>query len=115
MILQFYVYIFVRVWTTEKDFDSTNLTYAGKGWSQETVLSYYYNPKDKTYSVIKNHVWLNQPGADGKTHNGLAQLPVEQYKPEGTTLKTFRTYEGAKQFYEQAKKDNDNSVVFTNK
>ena len=54
-------------WTTEKDFDSTKLTYAGKGWSQETVLSYYYNPKDKTYSVIKNHVWLNQPGADGKT------------------------------------------------
>lgn len=102
-------------WTTEKDFDSTELTYAGKGWSQETVLSYYYNPKDKKYSVIKNHVWLNQPGADGKTHNGLAQLPVEQYKPEGTTLKTFDTYEDAKQFYEQAKKDNDNSVVFTNK
>ena len=50
-----------------------------------------------------------------KLNNGLAQLPVEQYKPKGTTLKTFDTYEDAKQFYEQAKKDNDNSVVFTNK
>lgn len=99
-------------WTTEKDFDSTKLTYAGKGWSQETVLSYYYNPKDKTYSVIKNHVWLNQPGADGKTHNGLAQLPVEQYKPEGTTVATYSTYAEAQQAYETAKRNNNNSVVF---
>ena len=90
-------------WTTEKDFDSTNLTDEGKGWSKETVLSYYYNPKDKTYSVIKNHVWLDQPGADGKTHNGLAQLPVEYGKPEGTLLGTSSTYEGAKKIYEDAK------------
>ncbi|MEE0414908.1 MAG: hypothetical protein UDM29_07520 [Dialister sp.] len=53
-------------WTTEKDFDSTKLTYEGKGWSQEPVLSYYYDPKAKQYSVIKNRVWLNQPGADRK-------------------------------------------------
>lgn len=99
-------------WTTEKDFDSKPLTKAGIGWSQENVLSYYYNLKDKTYSVIKNHVWLNQPGADGKTHNGLAQLPVEQYKPKGTTVATYSTYAEAQQAYEQEKKANNNSVVF---
>ena len=99
-------------WTTEKNFDSTKLTYEGRGWSKETVLSYYYDPKAKTYSVIENRAWLNQPGFDGQKHNGLAQLKSEYYKPEGTTLKTFPTYEEAKQFYEQAKKDNNNSVVF---
>ena len=99
-------------WTTEKDFDSTKLTYEGKGWSQEPVLSYYYDPKAKQYSVIKNRVWLNQPGADRKTHNGLAQLPVEYGKPAGTTLATCSTYAEAQQAYEKAKKDNNNSVVF---
>ena len=110
----------VLYWTTE-NLDSVQLTKhanaPGKNWSEETVLSYRYDRNDKQhpYSVIKNHVWLDQPGADGNNHKGLAQLKGEYNKPEGTTLKTFRTYEGAKQFYEQAKKDNDNSVVFTNK
>ena len=108
----------VLYWTTE-NLDSVSLTpnanTAGNNWSKQTVLSYRYDRDTGTYSVIKNHVWLDQPGADGNNHKGLAQLKGEYNKPEGTTLKTFRTYEGAKQFYEQAKKDNDNSVVFTNK
>lgn len=108
----------VLYWTTE-DLDSVTLTpnanTPGNNWSKQTVLSYRYDRDTGTYSVIKNHVWLDQPGADGSNHKGLAQLKGEYNKPEGTTLKTFRTYEGAKQFYEQAKKDNDNSVVFTNK
>lgn len=105
----------VLYWTTEKDFDSAELTYEGKGWSKQTVLSYRYDPnaKDNKYSVIENRVWLNQPGADGKNHNGLAQLHDGEYgKPEGTTLKTFGTYEEAKQFYETKKRNNNNSVVF---
>lgn len=108
----------VLYWTTE-NLDSVPLTpkanTPGNNWSKETVLSYRYDRDTGTYSVIKNHVWLDQPGADGQKHNGLAQLSGEYHKPEGTTLKTFHTYEDAKQFYEQAKKDNDNSVVFTNK
>lgn len=91
-------------WTTEKDFDSTKLTYDGRGWSQETVLSYYYDPKNKTYSVIENRAWLNQPGADKQTHNGLAQLPAEHRKPAGTTLGTYGTYEAAQQRYNEVKK-----------
>lgn len=104
----------VLYWTTE-DLDNVKLHNKGGHLSQETVLSYRYDTNTKQYSVIKNHVWLDQLGADGNTHKGLAQLKGEYSKPEGTTLKTFDTYENAKQFYEQAKKDNDNSVVFTNK
>lgn len=100
-------------WTTEKNFDSIELTPEGRGWSQENVLSYYYDPKAKQYSVIKNRVWLNQPGADGKTHNGLAQLPGEHNKPAGEKIgPSYSTYAEAQRAYEQAKKDNDNSVVF---
>lgn len=90
-------------WTTEEDFDSKQLTKEGKGWSQETVLSYYYDPKDKTYSVIENRAWLEQLGADKKTHNGLAQLPVEHQKPAGNVLGTYRTYEAAQQRYNEVK------------
>lgn len=107
----------VLYWTTE-NLDSVNLdrhaNAPGKNWSEQTVLSYRYDRNDKQnpYSVIKNHVWLDQPGADGNNHKGLAQLKGEYDKPEGTTLKTFRTYEEAKQFYETEKRNNNNSVVF---
>lgn len=92
-------------WTTE-NLDSVTLKKDPNGnWSKETVLSYRYDPnaKDKKYSVIENRVWLGQPGDDGKTHNGLAQLPVEFHKPEGKTLGTFSTYEEAQKKYNEVK------------
>lgn len=105
----------VLYWTTE-NLDSVPLkrkdNTQGNNWSQETVLSYRYDRDTGTYSVIKNHVWLDQPGFDGQKHNGLAQLKEEYRKPAGTTLKTFDTYEKAKQFYETEKRNNNNSVVF---
>lgn len=105
----------VLYWTTE-DLDNVKLNNKGGHLSQETVLSYRYDTNTKQYSVIKNHVWLDQLGADGNTHKGLAQLPVEYGKPAGTTLgPSYSTYAEAQQAYEQAKKDNNNSVVFTNK
>ena len=108
----------VLYWTTE-ELDSVTLTpnakTSGNNWSKETVLSYRYDRNDKQnpYWVIKNHVWLDQPGADKKTHKGLAQLKGEYTKPAGTPLgPSYSTYAEAKQAYEQAKKDNNNSVVF---
>lgn len=98
-------------WTTEKDFDSNE----GKGLSKETVLSYYYDPNAKQYLVIKNRVWLGQPGADGKNHKGLARLPVEYGKPAAEIVGSpsgYSTYAEAQQAYEKAKRDNNNSVVF---
>lgn len=109
----------VLYWTTE-NLDSVQLTKhanaPGKNWSEETVLSYRYDRDTGTYSVIKNHVWLDQPGADGKTHKGLAQLSGEYNKPAGEKIgPSYHTYAEAQQAYEQAKKANNNSVVFTNK
>lgn len=109
----------VLYWTTE-DLDSVNLTKhavaSGSDWSEETVLSYRYDRDTGTYSVIKNHVWLDQPGADKKTHKGLAQLSGEYNKPAGEKIgPSYHTYAEAQQAYEQAKKANNNSVVFTNK
>ena len=106
----------VLYWTTE-ELDSVTLTpnakTSGNNWSKETVLSYRYDRDTGKYSVIKNHVWLDQPGADKKTHKGLAQLKGEYTKPAGTPLgPSYSTYAEAKQAYEQAKKDNNNSVVF---
>lgn len=103
----------VLYWTTEKDFDRANLNDMGGHLSKETVLSYRYDTNTKQYSVIKNHVWLDQLGADGqKTHHGLAQLKGEYHKPEGTTLGTFGTYAEAQRAYETEKRKNNNSVVF---
>lgn len=99
-------------WTTEEDFDSKPLTQEGKGWSKQTVLSYYYNPKDKTYSVIENRAWPGQPGADKKTHNGLAQLPVEHQKPAGNVLGTYRTYEEAQKKYNEVKAQQGDNYIY---
>lgn len=96
-------------WTTE-ELDSVTLTpnadTQGNNWSKETVLSYRYDPNDKQnpYSVIKNHVWLDQPGADGNNHKGLAQLKGEYNKPAGTIVGKYSTYEEARQAYETEKR-----------
>ena len=104
-------------WTTE-DLDSAKLTYdandKGRGWSKETVLSYRYDTKTGKYSVIENRAWLYQLGADGqKTHNGLAQLPVEYGKPEGTTLGEYSTYEDAKKKYNEVKAQHGGNYIYT--
>lgn len=99
----------VLYWTTE-NLDSVTLTpndnTSGNNWSKETVLSYRYDPNDKQnpYSVIKNHVWLDQPGADGNNHKGLAQLSREYNKPAGTIVGKYSTYEEARQAYETEKR-----------
>lgn len=107
----------VLYWTTE-DLDSAKLKYdandKGKGWSKETVLSYRYDTKTGKYSVIENRAWRYQLGADGqKTHNGLAQLPVEYGKPEGTTLGTYPTYEEAQQRYNAVKAQHGGKYIYT--
>lgn len=91
----------VLYWTTE-DLDH-ELDEKGTGFSNKTVLSYRYDSNTREYSVIENRVWKNQPGADKQPHNGLAQLPVEYGKPEGTTLGTYSTYEEAQKKYKEVK------------
>ena len=99
-------------WTTEKDFDSAKLKSEGIGWSKETVLSYRYDTKTGQYSVIENRAWLNQIGADGQKHNGLAQQPIEYGKPAGTTLGTYSTYEEAKKKYNEVKEQHGGNYIY---
>ena len=100
-------------WTTEKDFDSAELTYEGKGWSKKTVLSYRYDPKDKTYSVIENRAWVNQIGHDGKfNHNALAQAPSEYQKPPANVLGTYGTYEEAQKKYNEVKTKHEGNYIY---
>lgn len=107
----------VLYWTTE-ELDSVTLTLnantQGNNWSKETVLSYRYDPnaKDKKYSVIENHVWLGQPGADKKTHNGLAQLPYEYGKPKGNVLGSYSTYEEAQKKYNEVKTAHEGKYIY---
>ena len=106
----------VLYWTTE-ELDSVTLTpnanTPGNNWSKETVLSYCYDRDTGTYSVIKNHVWLDQPGADKqKTHKGLAQLSGEYSKPAGEKIETFGTYAEAQQKYKELTKNG--GYIYTN-
>lgn len=92
-------------WTTE-DLKSAELHAEGENpYSQETVLSYRYNPSTGEYSVIENRAWVNQIGRDGKSnHNALAQAPGEYQKPPANVLGTYETYEAAQQRYNEVKK-----------
>lgn len=101
-------------WTTEKDFDSVTLNKDEKGWwSEKTVLSYRYDTKTGKYWVIENRAWPNQYGSDGKTHNGLAQQPVEQGKPAGTTLGgPYDTYEKAQEKYNEVKAAHGGNYIY---
>ena len=107
----------VLYWTTEKDFDSAELTKdanaRGDGWSEQTVLSYRYDKNTGMYSVIENRAWLNQLGYDRqKTHNGLAQLSAEYDKPKGNVLGSYSTYEEAQEAYKKAKADHEGQYIY---
>lgn len=99
-------------WTTEDL--SSGLTPEGRtGYSQQTVLSYRYDPSTGEYSVIENRAWVNQIGQDGyRKHNALAQLPFEHGKPEGKVLGTYRTYEAAQEKYNEVKTAHEGKYIY---
>lgn len=101
----------VLYWTTE-DLDH-ELDEKGTGFSNKTVLSYRYDSNTGKYSVIENRVWKNQPGADGRPHNGLAQLPYEYGKPAGTKFGPFSTYEEAQKAYKDLKAEHGGNYIYT--
>ena len=99
-------------WTTEDL--SSGLTPEGKAeYSQQTVLSYRYDPSKGEYSVIENRAWVNQIGRDGeRTHNALAQAPAEFGKPAANVLGTYKTYEAAQQRYNEVKKAHGGNYIY---
>lgn len=99
-------------WTTEDL--SSGLTPEGKkGYSQQTVLSYRYDPSTGKYSVIENRAWVNQIGRDGKfNHNALAQAPAEFGKPPATVFGPFITYEEAQKKYNEVKAAHEEKYIY---
>ena len=98
-------------WSTE-DLSNAQLTESPDNYSNESVLSYYYD--GSSYYVMKNRVWMDQ-----KQYNhgqpGLASKGREYGKPAAEIVGSpsgYSTYEEAKQAYEKEKRGNDNSVVF---
>lgn len=100
-------------WTTE-DLSSSTLTHEGNNtYSQETVLSYRYDPSTGQYSVIENRAFVNQIGRDWKVnHNALAQAPSEYGKPEANVLGTFSTYEEAQKKYKEVKAQQGGNYIY---
>lgn len=100
-------------WSTE-DLSKASLTGSPDNYSNESVLSYYYD--GSSYYVMKNRVWMDQKQYnDGQP--ALASKGSEYGKPAAEIVGSpsgYSTYAEAQQAYEQAKKDNNHSVVFTN-
>ena len=98
-------------WSTE-DLSKASLTGSPDNYSNESVLSYYYD--GSSYYVMKNRVWMDQ-----KQYNhgqpALASKGREYGKPAAEIVGSpsgYSTYAEAQQAYETAKRGNDNSVVF---
>ena len=103
-------------WTTE-DLKSAELHREGNNdYSQETVLSYRYDPSTGQYSVIENRAWLKQIGRPDWTfsHNALAQAPAENGKPPATVFGPYNTYEEAQKAYNDLK-DKNGGYIYTKK
>ena len=98
-------------WSTE-DLSKAQLTGSPDNYSNESVLSYYYD--GSSYYVMKNRVWMDQKQYnDGQP--ALASKGREYGKPAAEIVGSpsgYSTYAEAQQAYETAKRGNGNSVVF---
>lgn len=98
-------------WSTE-NLSKASLTGSPDNYSNESVLSYYYD--GSSYYVMKNRVWMDQKQYnDGQP--ALASKGREYGKPAAEIVGSpsgYSTYAEAQQAYETAKRGNGNSVVF---
>lgn len=100
-------------WSTE-DLSNAQLTSSDKNYSNESVLSYFYDGSN--YYVVKNRVWMDQ-----KLYNneqpGLASKGIEYGKPAADIVGNasgYRTYAEAQQAYKDAFSANHGSYIFQN-
>lgn len=100
-------------WSTE-DLSKASLTASPENYSNESVLSYYYD--GSSYYVMKNRVWMDQKQYQyNHGQPGLASKGIEYGKPAAEIVGSpsgYSTYAEAQQAYEKEKIGNDNSVVF---
>lgn len=102
-------------WSTE-DLSNAQLTTASpENYSNESVLSYYY---DGSYYVMKNRVWMDQKQYQyNHGQPGLASKGSEYGKPAAEIVgsrKGYSTYAEAQQAFKDAVSDNQGSFVFQN-
>ena len=101
-------------WSTE-DLSKAQLTGASDNYSNESVLSYYYNGSN--YYVMKNRVWMDQKQYNNNGQPGLASKGNEYGKPPAEIVGNasgYRTYAEAQQAFKDAVSDNGGSFIFQN-
>ena len=99
-------------WSTENLSNAQLTTALPENYSNESVLSYYYDGTN--YYVMKNRVWMDQKQYNNEKP-GLASKGYEYGKPAAEIVgskRGYSTYAEAQQAYEKEKRGNDNSVVF---
>lgn len=105
-------------WTTDtlKSSMLTSFNTAeSSNYSKELVLQYFYSSITGRYYVIKSHVWVNQ--GDVANHIALSGLHQTYKKPAGYfvdgCVDGFASVVEAKAVFEEARKDNGYSVIFS--
>lgn len=102
-------------WSTE-DLSKALLTTASpENYSNESVLSYYYD--GSSYYVMKNRVWMDQMQYNQQGQPGLASKGIEYGKPAAEIVGSpngYSTYAEAQQAYKDAVSANQGSSVFKN-
>lgn len=102
-------------WSTE-DLSKASLTASPENYSNESVLSYYYD--GSSYYVMKNRVWMDQKQYQyNHGQPGLASKGIEYGKPAAEIVGSpsgYSTYAEAQQAYKDAVSDNGGSFIFQN-
>lgn len=100
-------------WSTE-DLSNAQLTASPENYSNESVLSYYYD--GSSYYVVKNRVWMDQKQYNNEKP-GLASKGYEYGKPPAEIVGNesgYRTYAEAQQAFKEAVSANTGGSVFKN-
>lgn len=102
-------------WSTEV-LSKASLTASPENYSNESVLSYYYD--GSSYYVMKNRVWMDQKQYQyNHGQPGLASKGIEYGKPAAEIVGSpsgYSTYAEAQQAYKDAVSDNGGSFIFQN-
>lgn len=100
-------------WSTE-DLSNAQLTAPFENYSEESVLSYYYD--GSSYYVMKNRVWMDQKQYN-RGRPGLASKGIEYGKPAAEIVGSpngYSTYAEAQQAFKDAVSANQGSSIFKN-
>lgn len=101
-------------WSTE-DLSNAQLTASPENYSNESVLSYYYD--GSSYYVMKNRVWMDQMQYNQQGQPGLASKGSEYGKPAAEIVGSpngYSTYAEAQQAFKDAVSANQGSSIFKN-